>query len=146
MKKSVFILAIVLVLTFMLASPVFANQPTYGEGWWDNFDDSTDPETYDIHSGTKDSPTPDIGWEGTISQPVKPGRAQKATFVGTVDGIEGTCLINVRTFNNQGVMSGAVLQCDGDLSGLQATFRGSFESFEPFWGYFESWYHFEAKP
>ena len=149
MKKLVIILVIVLVLMFMLASPVFAKQPTYGEGWWDNFGGPTDPETYDIHSGTIESPTPNIGWEGTISQPVKPGLAQKAMFVGTVDDIPGTCLLNVRTFsmkNNKWVMSGAVVQCYGDLTGLQATFKGSLDDFENFTGSFESWYHFEAKP
>jgi hypothetical protein len=138
MKKPVIILAIVLMLTFMLTSPVFATQPTYSQGTWDNF--SEDPvnfdSTYEIHGL----------WEGTVFQPTKPGVAQKAYFEGTVDGIYGTCVLNVRTFNKQGVMSGAVLQCDGDLSGLQATFRGSFENFDPFWGYFESWHHFETKP
>ena len=139
MKKFVLILTIVLVLTFMLASPVFATQPTYSLGRWDNF--SEDPvnfdSTYEIHGPV---------WEGTVFQPPKPGQAQKAYFEGTVDGIPGTCVLNVRTFNKKGVMSGAVLQCDGDLSGLQATFRGSFEGFEPFWGYFESWHHWEGKP
>ena len=139
MKKVMVILILVLVLTFLLASPVFATKPTYTQGIWTNWDQTTDPlnPTYDLVEGA---------WLGTVTQPVKPGQAQKAYFEGTVDGIYGTCVFNVRTFNKKGVMSGAVLHCDGDLSGLQATIRGSFESFEPFWGYFESWHHFEAKP
>ena len=143
MKKPVIILVIVLVLTFMLASPVFAKQPIHSEGTWDNFwqDDPVYPtvESYDIHGI----------WDGTVTQPVKPGLAQKAMFDGTVDDILGTCLLNVRTFsmkNNKWVMSGAVVQCYGDLTGLQATFKGSLDDFVNFNGSFESWYHFEAKP
>ena len=138
MKKSILILVIVLLLTFLLATPVLATQPTYSQGIWTNWDTS-DPlnSKYDLEDGL---------WLGTIIQPVKPGQAQKAYFEGTFDGIPGTCVFNVRTFNKKGVLSGATIKCDGQLSGLQATFRGSFESPDPFWGYFESWHHFDGNP
>jgi hypothetical protein len=139
MKKILFVLALVLVLTLLIASPVFATKPIYTQGVWTNWDQTTDPlnPTYDLVDGS---------WLGTVTQPVKPGQAQKAYFEGTVDGIYGTCELNVRTFNKKGVMSGSILQCDEGLAGLQATFRGSFESMDPFWGYFESWHHFEGNP
>lgn len=138
MKKTVLILVIVLMFTLMLASPVFATNPTYSQGKWTNWDNSDLLNSkYDLVEGL---------WLGTINQPVKPGQAQKAYFEGTFDGIPGTCVFNVRTFNVTGGMSGAVIKCDGELSGLRATFRGTFESPDPFWGYFKSWHHFEGNP
>lgn len=134
MKKTIFLLAAVLVVTLLFATPVSAVQPTYSVGTWDNYeeDPSTQTSTYDIHGA----------WEGTVIQPEKPGRQQIATFIGTVDGIPGICRLSVVTFGKTFVGSGSVLQCEGELSGLNATFRTSLDDFSNFSGSFESWHHF----
>jgi hypothetical protein len=132
MKKTIFLVATVLLVALLFAFPVLAVQPTYSSGYWDNYSEDDLTSYYDIH-GT---------WEGSVVQPKKPGRQQIATFIGTVEGIPGKCKFSVVTFGKTFVGSGTVLQCEGELAGLQATFKTSLDDFVNFSGLFESWHHF----
>ena len=137
MKKHTIALLIAFTLLLIFATSALATKSVYSQGKW------SDWQLHDTYASYK---LMDGAFVGDVTQPYSNGRNQKAFFEGTVDGISGACWMSVTTFHKNGdPMHGTIQQYDGDLRGLQATFTGTFESEDPFWGYFETNYHFEGK-
>ena len=138
MKKSVLILAIVLVLTIMVTLTASATQPTEIRGYFDEYvtGDPTTPTVWCIHTG-ENYGEPDGFMDGCVVQPVNPGLAAHGTFTGTVDGKSGTCEYNLRTFDLDGIARFTMNRCSGDLAGLHMKAVG--------WptGFWEGSYHFD---
>lgn len=143
MKKSVIILAIVLVLTFMLTLTASATKPEHVTGFvpLGSIIDGPEYFEYDVC---------DPWGVGHVVQPAEPpGLAIHGTFTsGNVPDcpytteLSGTCkitLIPVEEFGNPESKKGrAVLgRCTGDLKGL----HGTLVIHE--WYNYDAWYHFD---
>ena len=138
MKKSVLILAIVLVLTFMVTLTASATKPTEIGGYFDEFvpGDPDTPTVYCLHTG-EEYGVPDGFITGCVVQPYKPGLAQIGTFTGTVDGKSGTCDYSLRTFDLDGIARFSMNRCSGGLAGLHLKGVGGTD------GFWEGSYHFD---
>jgi hypothetical protein len=138
MKKSVLILAIVLVLTFMITMTASATRPTDIGGYFDEFvpGDETTPTVYCFHTGEIYG-EPDGFLTGCVVQPYNPGLAEHGTFTGWVDGKYGTCEYNLRTFDLDGIARFVMNRCTGDLRGFHMKGVGGLT------GFWEGSYHFD---
>jgi hypothetical protein len=113
MKKTILILAIVLVLTIMATLTASAIKPSEMGGYFDAFvpGDEITPTVYCIHSGEN-------FLTGCVVQPYNPGLAEHGTFTGWVDGKYGTCEFNLRTFDLDGIARFVMNRCTGELAGF----------------------------
>jgi len=119
MKKTVLILAIVLVLTFMFTLTASATKPTKISGFF-YFIPPFGPNDYCVTTG--ENYVSDGFIVGCVNQPVKPGLGAHGTFdltVRTADGeLSGTCEYNLRTYDNDGIARFVTNRCTGELAGF----------------------------
>ena len=117
MKKSVLILAIVLVLTFMVTLTASATKPTEITGYF-YFVEPYGPNDYCMATGETYG-VPDGFLTGCVDQPVKPGLGAHGTMEITLDGeLTGTCEYNLRTYDNDGIARFVANRCTGELAGF----------------------------
>jgi len=135
MKKSLFILAIVLLLTLTITMTAFATKPINVRGYFDEFVPDVYPSTYCVHTGESWG-VPDGFLNGCVVQPYSEGLAQHGIMSLTVDGKSGVCLYNIRTFDLDGIARIVINRCTGDLAGFHMKAVG--------WtnGLWEGTYHF----
>jgi hypothetical protein len=136
MKKSVLILAIVLVLTFMVTLTASATNPEKISGFF-FFVPPYGENDYCISTG--ENYVPDGFLVGCVDQPVKPGLGAHGTMEITLDGeLTGTCKYNLRTYDNDGIARFVGNRCTGELAGFHIKGVGWAAN-----GLWEGSYHFD---
>lgn len=136
MKKTILILAIVLVLTFLVTMTASATKPAYIQGFFYVLN----PEV-DFCYATGTFPVPDgfIDGCGYYITGKEGGLGDTALWEGMVDGKSGTCIIHVRKLiNNYSHVT--VNQCTGGLAGLHLIATGDLNAFPFTW---EGYYHWD---
>lgn len=140
MKKTVLILAIVLVLTFMIPLTASATGPDeLGGYFYLTSPDDADPLLYCFNTGVVYG-VPDGFMDGCVEQPAKPGLAQHGTVNITVDGKTGICELNIRTYDLDGIVRAVINRCTPDLAGFHMRIVGW--GVGPHAGFWEGAYHF----
>ncbi len=138
MKKTVFILAIVLVLAFMFTLSASATQPEKISGDF-YFVDPWGPSDYCINA--VDLETGEVNISGCVDQTEKSGLGQHGTLdltFETPDGdLFGTCKYNLRAYDIDGIARFVANRCNGDLTGLHL--KGQSIAYTLFW---DGSYHF----
>lgn len=138
MKKTVLIIAIILVLAFMFTLTASATGPEEISGFF-YFVDPWGPNDYCISTG--DPYVSDGFIVGCVDQPVKPGLGAHGTIdltMQTADGeLSGTCEYNLRTYDIDGIARFVANRCTGDLAGLHMKAVGWASN-----GLWEGTYHF----
>ncbi len=138
MKKTVLILAIVLVLAFMFTLTAYATEPTKINGFF-YFVPPYGENDYCITTG--ESYVSDGFIVGCVDQPVKPGLGAHGTIdltMQTADGeLSGTCKYNLRTYDNDGIARFVANRCTGDFAGFHLKAVGWASN-----GLWEGSYHF----
>ena len=139
MKKTIIILAIVLVLTFMVTLTASATKPTEIRGYF-YFVEPYGPNDYCLSTGEVYG-EPDGFMDGCVDQPDKPGIGAHGTIDLTVDGeLSGTCEYNLRTYDIDGIARFTMNRCTGELAGLHL--KGVGWGVGPLAGTWEGSYHF----
>lgn len=123
MKKTVFILAIVLVLAFMFTLSASATQPEKISGFF-YFVDPGGPNDYCVATSNPsgDPYSPDGFLVGCVDQPEKPGIGEHGTLNLTMQATEGeltgTCEFNLRAYDIDGIARFVANRCTGDFAGF----------------------------
>ena len=119
MRKTIFVLLILLVLSFTFTLVAFAKQPTETSGFF-YFVPPFGPRDYCIATG--EEYTPDGFIAGCVDQPEKPGIGVHGTIQLTIvmDGQEltGACKYNLRSYDIDGIARFVANRCTGDLAGF----------------------------
>ncbi len=115
-RRKIWLLVLLLLLSFTLVPTVSAAQPIEIQGYFDQYV-LGDPTVYCIRSGPAYGVS-DGFLDGCVVQPDKPGLAQQGIWTGTVNGLAGTCKYTVRTFLLDGVARGVFSNCTGELAGF----------------------------
>jgi hypothetical protein len=139
MKKLVFILAVVLVLTFVFAITASAKQPAKISGFF-YFVPPYGDDDYCISTG--ENYESDGFLEGCVDQLENPGIGAHGTMFITLDPVDsepltGICKYNLRTYDIDDIARFVANRCTGDLAGFHMKAVGW-----AFNGLWEGSYHF----
>ena len=139
MKKTLTILAIVLVLTFMVTLTASATKPNEISGYF----------YFVFPFGENDYcvTTWDGSIDGCVDQPASPGLAAHGTMdltVLTEDGeLSGKCKYNLRTYDLDGIARFVANRCTEKLAGFHMKAVGWGIPDDPRFGTWEGSYHFK---